>query len=147
MWLTLDQLDCLKAIYSEGSITSAAEKISKAKSAVYYSIKKLEEQVGFKVVDSGRYRGKLTAKGEQLLNCSEGLFRERERLKAMIYQIAAGVEAKISISASAMFELRKFNKTILQLQKKFPNTEITFHREILSGEKMLKQGINGYRAI
>lgn len=141
MWITIEQLECLNSIKEEGSITAASEKVGKAKSAIYYSIKKLEEQVDFKVIESGKYRGELTFKGEQLLNSAGPIFDAMAKLKSDIYQIRTGVEQKISISSTALFDMKKLNKAILSLQREYPNTEIIFHREILSGEKMLKSGL------
>lgn len=141
MWITLDQLLCLRAIKSQGSITAASIELGKAKSALYYSIKKLEEQVGFKVLETGLYRGVLTFKGEQLLTSSESVFKAMEKLNTDIYQIRTGVEQRIGLSATALFSMKKLNKSILKLQQSYPNTEIIFHREILSGEKMLKSGL------
>ena len=141
MWVTVEQLECLKSIKEQGSITAASEHMAKAKSAIYYSIKKLEDQVGFKVIESSKYRGELTFKGEQLLNSALPIFETMEKFKSNIYQIRTGVEQKISISSTALFDMKKLNKAILSLQREYPNTEIIFHREILSGEKMLKTGL------
>lgn len=141
MWVTIDQLECLLSIKNEGSLTAASQKIGKAKSALYYSIKKLEEQVGFSVIETGQYRGVLTFKGEQLLTSAMPIFELKEKLKADIYKIRTGVEQRLSISATALFNMKILNKAILKLQKEYPNTEIIFHREILSGEKMLKSNL------
>ena len=59
---------CLQAVRDFGSINAASEHLNKAKSAVSYSINKLEEQVGFKTLDRSKYRIQLTVQGEAFLN-------------------------------------------------------------------------------
>ncbi len=139
MWITLDQLECLEAVNIEGSITGAAERLNRAKSAVHYAIKNLEEQVGFKIVDTEAYRGKLTPKGTQFLKKAKVLLEQTRDLKDQIHQIAKGVEAQLCISSTALYSLKKITKKVSSIQNEFPNTEIIFHREILSGERMLLQ--------
>lgn len=141
MWITIEQLVILEAISKKGSISAAAEELNKAKSALHYSIKRLEEQVEFKILDTGKYRGVLTLKAEQLLNRGQKLLVEHEKLKSDIHRIRTGVEQKVAFSASALFNLKVLNKAVLKIQKKYPETEIIFHREILSGERMLKRGL------
>ncbi|MEO0336629.1 MAG: LysR family transcriptional regulator, partial [Pseudomonadota bacterium] len=141
MWITLEQLSCLKAVSEHGSVTAASEHLRKAKSAVHYSLKKLEEQVGFTLVDTGSYRGRLTPKGLQLLISSEPLFTALDDLEAKVHQIASGAELQLRISTSALFPIRQLNKHILKVQKNYPQTEILLNREIMSGEKMLRSGV------
>ena len=137
MWVTLDQLECLEAIDEAGSITAAAENLNRAKSAVHYAIKRLEEQVNFEIIDTKEYRGRLTLKGQQFLIQARELLKQSRDLKDLAHQIATGVETQICISSTALFSLHKIIPKIDFIQKEFPNTEIIFHREILSGERML----------
>ena len=66
-----DQIAYLDALEQTGSLTAAAARLKRAKSAVYYSLKKLEEQLGFAVLETGAYRGRLTPKGIQFLRCAQ----------------------------------------------------------------------------
>lgn len=137
MWITIDQILCLQAVKETGSITSASYKLKRAKSAIHYGLRRLEEQVGFRLVESGGYRVKLTSRGEQFLIKATPILKSMDKLKEDTHRIATGVEMKITISVSAVFSLKKFNKAIIELQKRYPDTEIAFYREILSGDRML----------
>ncbi|NQZ02467.1 MAG: LysR family transcriptional regulator [Bdellovibrionales bacterium] len=141
MWITLEQLACLRAVSEQGSVSAASEYLRKAKSAVHYSLKKLEEQVGFTLVDTGSYRGQLTPKANQLLLSARPLLDAASELEGKVHQIASGAELKLRISTTALFPIRLLNRHILQIQKNFPQTEISLSREILSGQKMLKTGL------
>lgn len=141
MNITIDQILCLKAVYDEGSLTKASEKIFKAKSAINYSLKVLEEQLGFKLLDKSAYRPRLTPKGEEFLFKSKSLISEYELLLENSKQIFSGVEMKLALSASSICSLGTMYTTIKNAMLKYPSTEITLNREILSGEIMLEKGI------
>ena len=140
MWITLEQIQCLQSVKESGSINAASENLNKAKSAIRYSIQKLEEQLGFEVLDRTGYRMAMTPQGEAFLNKAKKLLQEHENLKEEIHKIATGIEMKIGLSATAIYPTKKLNKILKELMLKFPQTEFRFHREILSGEKMLKRG-------
>ena len=66
-WITIDQIQCFQAVSESGSFQKASEKLNKAKSAVMYSVKNLEEQLGFPLLDRTLYRSKVTSQGEAFL--------------------------------------------------------------------------------
>jgi len=66
-WITIDQIECFRAVSESGSFQKAGEKLNKAKSAVMYSVKNLEEQLGFTLLDRSSYRSKVTSQGEAFL--------------------------------------------------------------------------------
>lgn len=137
MWITIDQILCLKAINDSGSINGAAESLHKAKSAISYSINRLEEQLGFPTLDRSQYRIQLTPQGEAFLQKAKGLLKELDELKQEVHKISSGVEMKLSMSATAIYPVAPLNKVLKTIITDFPSTEFTFHREVLSGEKML----------
>ncbi len=137
MWITLDQIKCLKALKDSGSINGAAEQLNKAKSAVSYTINKLDEQLGFATLDRSQYRIQLTPQGEAFLVKALPLLREMENLEGEVHKIASGVEMKLAMSATAIYPAQKINEVLKEIITNFPSTEFTFHREILSGERML----------
>jgi DNA-binding transcriptional LysR family regulator len=139
MFITIDQIICLRTVYEEGSISKAAEKLFRAKSAINYALNNLEEQLGFKVLDKSPYRPRLTPKGEEFLFKSKKLSKEYNLFLENCQNIFSGVEMKLSLSASSICSLDEIYKVIKSAMKKYPSTEITLHREILSGEKMLEE--------
>ena len=131
----------MSAVASEGSFTRAAEKINKAKSAIIYSIKTLEEQLEFDVFDRSKYVPKLTPKGEEFLKRSKKFLNEYTCFQDDISQIASSVETRLRLSVSGIYGMNKVYDVIRKAMDKFPSTEIIIEREILSGEKMLRQDI------
>jgi len=139
MWITLEQINCLKEIAEHGSIHAASLELGKAKSAVNYSLKRLEEQLGFEVLDRSSYRTKLTPKGHVFLDKATPLVLQAKDLTEVAKQISSGVEVKVALSATAIYPTKKINLVMKDILQKFKSTEFTFHKETLSGEKMLSQ--------
>jgi len=138
MNITVDQILCLKAVYDEGSLTKAADKMNRAKSAINYSLNKLEEQLDFKLLDKSEYRPKLTLKGEEFLLKSRSLLKEHKALLDDIEHINSEVEMRLSLSISYNCESDNLYSVIKKAMAKYPSTEIKLHKEVLSGLKLLK---------
>ena len=137
MWITIEQIKCLSTINYTGSINSAAIELNKAKSAVSYSINRLEEQLGFPVLDRSQYRIELTEQGQAFLHKAQRILVEMDKLEDVVGKIASGVEMRLALSTTAIYPNDQLNKVLRDVIKKFPSTELIYHREILSGEKML----------
>lgn len=140
-WITLEQIQCFQAVASEGSFSKASEKLFKAKSAVIYSVKSLESQLGFSLLDRSEYRPKITSKGESFLMKAEKILQSMQELQDETKLIASNIEMRLRISASGIFDSSLLYPTLKKAMKKFPSTEIIFEKEILSGEKMLSRGM------
>ncbi|MFT6633782.1 MAG: DNA-binding transcriptional LysR family regulator [Bacteriovoracaceae bacterium] len=138
-WITIDQIECFQAISETGSFQKASEKLNKAKSAVMYSVKNLEEQLGFPLLDRSSYRSKVTPQGEAFLFRSKKILENMSELHDYCNQIASEVEMKLSISVSGIFNINLLYPVIKNSMKVFPSTEIILEKEILSGEKMLQR--------
>jgi DNA-binding transcriptional LysR family regulator len=135
--ITIEQIQCLKALVDAGSFSMAAEKQGKAKSAMIYSIKRLEEQLGFSVIERSGYKSKLTVKGRDFLSSSTTLLTEYENLLIKCSQIESHIESFFRISISGIFCMDIVHPVIADAMKAFPQTQIQLEREILSGERML----------
>ncbi len=135
--ITIEQIQCLKALIDAGSFSMAAEKQGKAKSAIIYSIKRLEEQLGFSVIERSGYKSKLTSKGRDFLESSKKLLTEYDNLLVKCSQIESHIESFFRLSVSGIYGIDMVSPVIANAMKTFPQTEIQLEREILSGERML----------
>ena len=140
-WITIDQIQCIQAVVESGSFTKAAERLNRAKSAVIYAVKNLEEQLGFELLDRSQYRPKVTPKGEAFLMKSAKILEDFQELHQQTKLIASDIEMRIRISASGIFNSSLLYPILKQTMRKFPSTELIFEKEILSGEKMLTRGL------
>jgi DNA-binding transcriptional LysR family regulator len=102
-----------------------------------YSVKNLEEQLGFELFDRTQYRPIITHKGESFLMKSQKILDDMQELHEEIKLIASDVEMRLRISSSGIFNSSHLYPVLKKAMKKFSSTEIIFEKEILSGEKML----------
>lgn len=141
MWIGIEEVQCFQTVVAEGSINAASQKLNKAKSAVSYSINKLEEQLGFMLFKRGSYRLEPTKKGQDFADKSKRLIEEAERLEAFAEQMKSTVELNLSMSCTELFPLAEIGKLLRRISEKFPTTELRFQREIMSGENLLSRGL------
>ena len=134
---SIEQVYYFHAVVEEGSFNKAGERLGRAKSVIRYAVNSLEKQLGFPLLDRRSYRPTPTVQGRSLLQRSQKLLQEYEELKLFCQQVSEGVEARLSISASGLCDLRNLYTTIKKAMYQFPSTEIVLERELLSGERML----------
>lgn len=140
MKLSIEEVQCFQAVMNLGSINAASSELNKAKSAVSYSINKLEEQLGFMLFQRGKYRLEATRKGKEFFEKSFRLIEEAHRLETFAEQMKSGVELSLSLSASVLFPLSKVSAVLKAVSDKFRETELKFQREVMSGHDLLDQG-------
>ena len=140
-WIAIDHIQCLHAVVEEGSFNKAGEKIRRAKSAVRYAVNTLEDQLGYPLLDRKSYRPVATPQGRAFLQRAEKLLKAYEELRTYSRQIADRIESRLVISASGLYELTTLYPVLQEAMLSFPSTEIVLERELLSGERMLMQGV------
>ena len=136
--ISLEQLRCFVALAEGGSFTQAEKILRKAKSAIRYSVGSLEDQLGCKLLDRDSYRTKLTKSGEDVYQQCLQFLKQYETFEHNCLQISSRIENSIGISVTDLLGTREIMPKVKKLMSLFPETEILLEREILSGEKMLK---------
>jgi len=91
-WLTLQEVD------KAGSIQAAAVSLNKSHTTLIYSIKKLEDQLGVKLVEVKGRRASVTEHGQSLLRRASSMLEQARDLEDLSQQISAGVESEITIA-------------------------------------------------
>ena len=135
--MTLDQIDVLRKIMSEGSFRAASQKLNRAQSAVSYAIRSLEDELGFPLFTRDQYRPQLTAQGRAFLKQSEDLWGQYQELRSLTEFLRLGHEPQIRIGVSALWPFAKLAQALGDLKKTFPKTEIKIFHEVLSADHLL----------
>ncbi len=138
--VSIEQIQCFRSVVEEGSYEKASKVLYKAKSAIMYSIKKLEEHLGFKLLDRTGYRVRPTDKGMDYYDYSKHLIQSYQQLHEQSQLLASGVEKKLSLSISGLVDMLPLYPIIKESMQKYPQTELRLEREILSGEELLNSG-------
>lgn len=97
MSYTFHELQCFDAVVLTGSFQAAAELLHRSHPAVFASIGKLEQQLGFALLDRGGYRVKPTAAGLAFHRQAQPLLREMASLRTFAEQLAMGKESDLRV--------------------------------------------------
>ncbi|MDC5849762.1 LysR family transcriptional regulator [Vibrio europaeus] len=95
---TLEQWVTLKEVDRAGSIQAAASALNKSHTTLIYSIKKLEDQLGVKLVEVKGRRATVTEHGRSLLRRASSMLDQARDLEDLSQQISAGVESEITVA-------------------------------------------------
>ncbi|MGF1720555.1 LysR family transcriptional regulator [Vibrio kyushuensis] len=135
--IALEHLHVISVIHQEGSFRKASERLFKARSAVSYSVKQVEEYYQVEIFNRDTYRPEFTRNGKILLNKIQHLLNEANEFDLFAKQMNSEVEAELRLSFSAIFPMEKVSMLLLALKQQFPKTIIHLNIETASGERML----------
>ena len=139
--LQLDKLKILVAIKEEGSMNAAAEKLYVTKSYLSRTIKELEIDFGFQLLDRSKYRATLTSKAEMYLSRASKLFSYEQELESLRIQLSEDIESEIRFSTTVLYPMDKLIALTQSMHETFSKTVIHLKREVLSGEKLLLENL------
>ena len=133
MHLDLDALRALDAVIRDGGVARAALRLHKVQSAVSYQIRKLERQLGLKLVDRDAYRIKLTAAGEVVLAEGRRLLAQAEHVESVARQFATGWEPRLTVILDGILPLGPTLSALKTLAAERVPTRIQVKVEYLRG--------------
>ncbi|WP_432463666.1 LysR family transcriptional regulator [Agarivorans sp. QJM3NY_33] len=131
--ITLEALKALDAIDKQGSFAAAAASLYKVPSALSYTIKKLEQDIGVDLFDRSKQRATLTPAGKLALQHGRELLLASQRMLDSIQQLDSGWESELRIARDTVIP----SAPLFQLLQKFSQLEqhvnITLGVEALGG--------------
>lgn len=133
----LDHLNVIHTICDTGSFQLASEKLNKARSAVSYSVKQVEEAYQLQIFDRSQYRPELTPEGRALLGRIRHLLRQAQEFDAYVQELKGDAEAEIRLGVSSILPTVWLTDLLTSLRARFPTTSIHLEFEVASGERMV----------
>ena len=131
--LSIEALEVIDAIARKGSFAAAAESLFRVPSALTYTVRKLEEDLGLSLFDRSGHRAILTKAGEELIKEGRPLLEAAQVLESRVKRVATGIETDITIAISDLFS----NTAILQALADFYlqdfGTRVKLTREVFGG--------------
>jgi DNA-binding transcriptional LysR family regulator len=103
--ISLDALEVIDAIARKGSFAAAAESLYRVPSAITYTVRNLEDNLGVPVFNRSGHRATLTEAGEELLREGRHLLRAAGELELRVKRVATGVETDLGIAISDILHL------------------------------------------
>jgi DNA-binding transcriptional LysR family regulator len=131
--ISIDALVVIDAIARKGSFAAAAESLYRVPSALTYTIKKLEDDLGLLIFDRSGHRATLTAAGKELLKEGRELLDATEALESRVKRIATGIETDVSIAISDLFTDNAILKIIELFYQQDFGTRIKLNKEVFGG--------------
>lgn len=133
MPLSKDALKTIHVIAKSGSFAVAAERLSRVPSAVSYTVKKMEEELGFPLFDRTGRQVKLTPAGQYFIDQSQWMLDSYEELVRNTAMISTGVDVSFSIAINNIINRDGLIDLIAQLNEQFPSTQISIKTEVYNG--------------
>ncbi|MBQ4835803.1 LysR family transcriptional regulator [Pseudoalteromonas luteoviolacea] len=135
--IPLEHIHVVYVIHQEGSFKKASERLFKARSAVSYSVKKVEEYYGIEIFDRNEYRPSLTRDGKLLLQKIQYLMGQVQQFDHFAKQMNSEIETEVRIGVSSIFPMNRLIKLLTVLKSEFPHTVVNLEVETSSGERLL----------
>ncbi len=133
MKITIDGLLVLDAINTHGSFASAAKSLHRVPSAISYSMKKLEQELGAELFNRTGHRAVLTEAGLLLLQEGRQLINAIEDLECQIKKVSDGWESQLIIAVGDMFPVDGLLALINSFYGEGSGTRIKVLTEVYGG--------------
>ena len=151
MKLSLEGLQLLVAAADSGSFSAAARGLGKAQSAVSMAIANLEIDLGLTLFDRSGRLPRLTLAGERMVAEARALLAQQGQLQAVAAELAAGVEARLTLAIDDGSLLPWLAPVLEQLAARYPSLELELlfptmedlSEMLLSGRAQLGVGYQG----
>ncbi|HOY22201.1 MAG TPA: LysR substrate-binding domain-containing protein, partial [Cellvibrio sp.] len=123
----------LDAIDRKGSFGAAAEVLFKVPSALTYTVKKLESDLGISIFDRSKQRAQLTTAGRLLLEQGRQLLQAANAIEEAVQQLESGWETQLRIAKDTILPLAPLLKQINAFNQLDKRVSITISEEVLGG--------------
>lgn len=131
--ITIDALKALDAIAKKGSFAAAAESLHKVPSALTYTIKKLEEDIGSPLFDRSKQRATLTPAGKLVLEQGRDILHATTRMVDAVKQLESGWESEIRIARDTVVSQSTLFSIVKEFTQLKQNVDVTLSVEALGG--------------
>ena len=131
--LSIEALEVIDAIARKGSFAAAAESLFRVPSALTYTVRKLEQDLGITLFDRSGHRASLTEAGAELLKEGRYLLEAAQTLECRVKRIATGIETDISIAISDLFSTEPIFDILQAFYAQQFGTRVKLSREVFGG--------------
>lgn len=131
--ITLDALRILDAIDRKKSFAAAAEELFRVPSAISYTVKKLEEDLGVIIFDRSKRKAEFTPTGQLILKHGRSILQATDNLSVMAVQAESGWETELKICIDNIMNYAPIYALIGEFQKLHAHVEIKLVEEVFGG--------------
>lgn len=131
--ITLDALIVIDAIHKKGSFAAAAHALHRVPSAVTYTVRKLEQDLGVNLFDRSGHRAILTPAGAELQHQGERLLTAARALEAQVLRVSTGWEQTLHIAVDNMIPLARLVPHLEAFYRVQTGTGVQLLQEVYGG--------------
>ena len=130
---TLDQWRALVAVVDHGGYARAAEFLNRSQSTVNYSVTRLEQLLGVKLLEVQGRKAKLTFTGAALLKRARRLINDAADMEQLARSIREGREAEIQLVVDEAFPTHALMLALKKFEPVSEGTRVQLKEVVLSG--------------
>ncbi|NRA68080.1 MAG: LysR family transcriptional regulator [Pseudobacteriovorax sp.] len=137
-------LEIVRAIHTQGSVTSAADSLHVTQSALSHSIRKLEDNFNLKIWRRDGKQMHLTQGGEHLLSIANRVLPQLERAEAQLQQFAKGERGTLRVGMECHPCYQWLLKVASPFLRSWPNVDLDVNQKFAFGgvEALYNQDID-----
>lgn len=128
---TLDQVRVFLAVVDTGSFSAAARALSRAQSAVSYSIANLERLTEVLLFERRGTRALLTVAGEKLLPACRALLDRADALQEEARRLQGKAESRLHLALDGLLPRRAVSNALLVVRDRYPGVPVLVRWEVL----------------
>lgn len=118
-----DTLSAFAEAATLGSFSAAARKLGKSQSTVSTAIANLEIDLGLSLFDRSSRKPTLTEHGRVVLAQVHDILAANDRLARAAHALAGGLESRLIVAWSDMYQSDRFADILIAFEKTFPHLE------------------------
>ena len=131
--ITLEALRALDAIDKKGSFAAAAESLYKVPSALTYTVKKLEDEIGAPLFDRSKQRAVLTPAGKLVLARGREILHAANKMLDAVTLLESGREKELRIARDTIIPESILFELLSEFTQLPQNVDVSISVEALAG--------------
>lgn len=133
MSFSSDDIQVLRIIAQTGSFRKTAEVLHRVPSAISYTVKRIEEELGIPLFDRSSKNIELTPAALHIIQQGDWILRSINELKRSAVQLSTGVDRTFTIALNYIVNPKPISNLLYLLNQKFPSTEFAIRTEVYNG--------------
>lgn len=133
MSFSSDDIKVLKIIAKTGSFRKTAEVLHRVPSAISYTVKRIEEELGIALFDRSSKNIQLTPAALHIINQGDWILHSINELQRSAVQLSTGIDRTFTIALNYIVNPKPIADLLKLLNQTFPSTEFAIRTEVYNG--------------
>lgn len=117
-------------IVDKKSLSLAAAHLNLTQSAISYSLKRLEEQVGTRLLERSHRHFSLTAQGQKLYDTALNMYLELGRLDVSLGREGSSIADTLNILILSRVDNEAFDEFLIRFRQRYPNIKLLMETQL-----------------